>query len=61
VFFTNFLKIAMLQVVLDWQKIYKAVLEKAFFFIFWRFKLFLVLVFREISPIGYFKKSRILC
>jgi hypothetical protein len=39
VFFTNFLKIAMLQVVLDWQKIYKAVLEKAFFFVFWRFKL----------------------
>jgi hypothetical protein len=35
-----FLKIDMLHGVLDWQKLYKIVLEKAFFFILWRFYLF---------------------
>jgi hypothetical protein len=30
----------MLHVVLDWQKTYKIVLEKAFFFFLWRFYLF---------------------
>jgi hypothetical protein len=40
VILTKFLKIAMLQVVLDWQKIYKAMLEKALFFTFWPFCLF---------------------
>ena len=46
---TKFLKIAMLRVVLDWQKIYKTVLEKAFFFSFWRFYLFLVLVSKNVK------------
>ncbi len=41
---TKFLKIAMLNVVLDWQKIYEIVLEKAFFLILGRFYLFLVLL-----------------
>ncbi len=40
---TKFLKIAMLHVVLDWQKIYMTVLDKALFFSFWHFYLFLVL------------------
>jgi hypothetical protein len=34
----------MLQVVLDRQEISKTILEKAFFFIFWRFYLFSVFV-----------------
>jgi hypothetical protein len=59
----------MLHVVLDWQEISKTILEKAFFFIFWRFYLFSVFVlinfkigpsesenfFLEISHIGYQK------
>jgi hypothetical protein len=57
--------IVMLHVVLDWQKVYKSILEKAFFFILCRFYLFLVLVlknlengpFLEIGHIGY-KKNR---
>ncbi len=44
----TFLKIAMLYVVLDWQKISKIVLEKAFFFIVWHFYLFLVLVSKNL-------------
>jgi hypothetical protein len=42
VILTKFLKIAMLHVVLDWQKTYKIVSEKAFFFILWCFYFFLV-------------------
>ncbi len=34
---TKFLKIALLRVVLEWQKIYKTILEKAFFLFFWFF------------------------
>jgi hypothetical protein len=34
------LKIDMLRVVLDWQNIYKIVLDKAFFLILWRFYFF---------------------
>ncbi len=37
---TKILKIALLHVVLDWQKIYKTILEKVFFLIFWCFYLF---------------------
>ncbi len=49
---TKFLKIALLHVVLDWQKIYKTILEKAFFFIFWCFYLFsaFVLINFKIGP-----------
>jgi hypothetical protein len=36
-------------VVLDWQNIYKIVLEKAFFIILWRFYLFLVLVLKNLK------------
>jgi hypothetical protein len=57
----------MLHVVFDWQNIYKIVLEKAFFFILWRFYLLFVLLsknfkndllrgeifFHEIGHIGY--------
>jgi hypothetical protein len=57
----------MLHVDFDWQKIYKIVLEKAFFFILWRFYLLLVLLsknfkndilrceffFHEIGHVGY--------
>jgi hypothetical protein len=39
----------MLHVVLDWQKIYKIVLEKAFFFILWRFYLFLVFLLKNLK------------
>jgi hypothetical protein len=39
----------MLHVVLDWQKIYKTVLEKAFFFSFWHFYLFLVPVSKNLK------------
>ncbi len=39
VILTSFSKIAVLHVVLDWQKIYKTFLEKAFFFIFSAFVL----------------------
>jgi hypothetical protein len=46
---TKVLKTAMLHVVLDWQNIYKIVLEKAFFFILWRFYLFLVLVLKNLK------------
>ncbi len=46
---TKFLKIAMLRVVLDWQKIYETVLEKALSFRFWRFYLFLVLVSKNLK------------
>ncbi len=41
---TTFLKIALLYVVLNWQKIYQTILEKAFFFIFWCLYLFLAFV-----------------
>jgi hypothetical protein len=49
---TKFLKIALLHVVLEWQKIYKTILEKEFFFIFWCFYLFLafVLINFKIGP-----------
>ncbi len=40
--FDKILKIAELHVVLDWQKIYKIVLEKTFFFTLWRFYFFLM-------------------
>ncbi len=40
VILTKFLKIALLRVVLDWQKIYKTILEKAFFFNLWCYYLF---------------------
>jgi hypothetical protein len=40
VILSKFFKIAMLHVVLDWQKIYKIVLEKAFIFILCCFYLF---------------------
>jgi hypothetical protein len=40
VILTNNFKIAMLHVGLDWQTIYEFVLEKAFFFILWRFYCF---------------------
>jgi hypothetical protein len=40
VILTKFFKIALLHEVLNWQKIYKTILEKAFFFIFWCFYLF---------------------
>jgi hypothetical protein len=46
---TKFLKIAMLHVVLDWQKIYKTILEKALFFILWRFYLFWVFVLQNFT------------
>jgi hypothetical protein len=42
-------KIAMLHVVLYWQKIYKIVLEKAFFFILWLFYLFLVFEWKNLK------------
>ncbi len=41
---TKFLKIALLHVVLDRQKISKTILEKAFFFILWCSYLFLTFV-----------------
>ncbi len=41
---TKFLKIALLHVVLEWQKIHKTILEKAFFLIFWCFYLFSIFV-----------------
>jgi hypothetical protein len=44
VILTKFSKMAMLHVVLNWQKISKTILEKAFFFIVWHFYLFLVFV-----------------
>ncbi len=49
---TKCLQIALLHVVLDWQKIYKSILEKAFFLIFWCFYLFLafVLINFKIGP-----------
>jgi hypothetical protein len=65
----------MLRVLLDWEKIYKIVLEKALVFILWCFYLFLVLLWKnfkngpserwhffffEIGHIRY-KKARILC
>jgi hypothetical protein len=52
--FDKILKIAMLHIVLNWQKIYKIILEKKFFFIFWRFYLCLVLLLQnfEIRPIS---------
>jgi hypothetical protein len=40
----SFFKLTMLHVVLDRQEISKTILEKAFFFIFWRFYLFSVFV-----------------
>jgi hypothetical protein len=40
VILSKFLKIALLHVVLEWKKIYKTILEKAFFLIFWCFYLF---------------------
>jgi hypothetical protein len=39
-----FFKLTMLHVVLDWQKISKTILEKAFFFILWCFYLFSIFV-----------------
>jgi hypothetical protein len=52
VILTKCLQIALLHVVLDWQKIYKSILEKAFFLIFWCFYLFLafVLINFKIGP-----------
>jgi hypothetical protein len=52
VILTKFLKIALLHVVLDWQKIYKTILLKAFILIFWCFYLFLdfVLINFKIGP-----------
>jgi hypothetical protein len=44
----NFLKIAMLHVVLDWQKIHKTVLEKAVFFILWHFYFFISLLSKNL-------------
>jgi hypothetical protein len=44
VILTKFLKIALLHVVLEWQKIHKTILEKAFFLIFWCFYLFSIFV-----------------
>ncbi len=66
---TKFSKIAMLHVVLNRQNISKTILEKAFFFIVWRFYLLMVFVlinfkigpsevnifFLEIGHIGYQK------
>jgi hypothetical protein len=54
VILTKFLKIYMLHVVFKWQKIYKIVFEKAFFFILWRFYLFLVL---QLKNLPYFKQK----
>jgi hypothetical protein len=47
VIFTKLLKIAMLHVVLDFQKIYKIVLEKAVLFV--AFLAFLVLVRKKLT------------
>ncbi len=44
----KFSKIAMLHVVLDWQKIYNTVLEKAFFFIFFGVSIFYRFLCRKI-------------
>jgi hypothetical protein len=44
VILTQFSKIAMLHVVLNWQKISKTILEKTFLFNVWRFYLFSVFV-----------------
>jgi hypothetical protein len=44
VILTKFLKIDLLHVVLDRQKISKTILEKAFFFMLWCFYLFLTFV-----------------
>jgi hypothetical protein len=49
VILTKFLKTTMLHVVLDWRKIYKIVLEKAFFFTLWRFYLFIALVMKNLK------------
>jgi hypothetical protein len=49
VILTKFLKIAMLQVVLDWQKIYKAMLEKALSLLFGLSVFFLVLVSKNLK------------
>jgi hypothetical protein len=48
VILTKFSKTDMLHVVLDWQKINKTVLEKAFFFKFLAFLSFLVLVSKNL-------------
>jgi hypothetical protein len=52
VILTKFLEIALLHVVLEWQKICNTILEKAFFLIFWRFYLFsaFVLLNFKIGP-----------
>jgi hypothetical protein len=52
VILTKFLKIALLHVVLEWQKIYKTILEKAFILFFWCFYLFsaFVLINFKIGP-----------
>jgi hypothetical protein len=52
VILTKFLKIAMLHVVLNRQRISKTILKKAFFFIVWHVYLFsvIVLINFEISP-----------
>jgi hypothetical protein len=47
--FTQILKIAMLRVVLDWQKIDKTVSEKVFFFILWHFIFFMVLGLKNLE------------
>ncbi len=49
---TKSLKIALLHVVFEWQKIYKTILEKAFFLIFLCFYLFstFVLINFKIGP-----------
>jgi hypothetical protein len=44
----NFLKIAMLRVVLDKQKIHKTVLEKAVFFILWHFYFFYIFLSKNL-------------
>jgi hypothetical protein len=46
---TTFLKIPVLYVVLDWQEIYKTVIEKAFVFILLHFYLFLVLLLKNLK------------
>ncbi len=55
---TIFLKIPLLHVVLDWQKIYQIVLEKAIFSILLRFYPFLVLQRGELE-IGHIRHKKI--
>jgi hypothetical protein len=59
VILTNFFIIAMLHVVFNWQKMYKTVLEKAFFFFLWLSIFLMVLALKNLEN-GLLRKENIL-